>query len=49
MLMRAEEDFWPVVTGQSQILQIACGHVHRAIEVFKNGIPVSICLPQGIR
>ncbi|KZK89993.1 3',5'-cyclic adenosine monophosphate phosphodiesterase CpdA [Pseudovibrio sp. Ad5] len=47
MLMRADEDFWPVVTGQSQIRQIACGHVHRAIEVFKNGIPMSICPASG--
>mgnify|MGYP001214907501 CR=1 FL=1 len=47
MLMRADEDFWPIVSGQSQILQIACGHVHRAIEVFKNGVPVSICPASG--
>ncbi len=42
MLKRADEDFWPLMQGQSQVQQIACGHVHRAIEVFKNGIPVSI-------
>ena len=47
MLQSADQDFWPVVSGCSQILQISCGHVHRAIEVFKNGFPVSICPASG--
>ncbi|SDQ77045.1 phosphodiesterase [Pseudovibrio sp. Tun.PSC04-5.I4] len=47
MLKQADEDFWPVFSGYSQVLQIACGHVHRAIETFKNGIPVSICPASG--
>ncbi|KZL05447.1 3',5'-cyclic adenosine monophosphate phosphodiesterase CpdA [Pseudovibrio axinellae] len=43
MLTRANEDFWPVLQGQSQVRHIACGHVHRAIETFKGGIPINVC------
>lgn len=41
-LLDADQNFWRLLKGQSQIIHIACGHVHRAIETFMHGIPISI-------
>ncbi len=41
-LINATRNFWSVLQAYSQVIHIACGHVHRPIDTFLRGVPITV-------